>query len=127
VPARPASSVIFIEGESLGCGLRKYSYPNSVRTSQETHYVSATKPNQLMLFKETVAVYFENHTEHTDTLYFQNTEFCCVRSGGIYRNHWALLILCEGGVKYLHRSLRVVVGGEREPSAGCITRPLCSW
>jgi hypothetical protein len=31
----------------------------SVRTSQETHYVSATKPNRLMLFGETVAVYCE--------------------------------------------------------------------
>jgi hypothetical protein len=39
---------------------------NSVRTSQETHYVSATKSNRLMLFGETVAVYFQNHTEHTD-------------------------------------------------------------
>jgi hypothetical protein len=35
------------------------------RTSQETHYVSTTKPNRLMLFGETVAVYCENHTEHT--------------------------------------------------------------
>jgi hypothetical protein len=34
-----------------------------VRASQETHYVSATKPNRLMLFTETVAVYCENHTE----------------------------------------------------------------
>jgi hypothetical protein len=42
-------------------------YVNSVRTSQETHYVSATEPNRLMLFRETVAVYCENHTEHTDT------------------------------------------------------------
>jgi hypothetical protein len=31
-------------------------------------YVSATKPNWLMLFGETVAVYCENRTEHTDTL-----------------------------------------------------------
>jgi hypothetical protein len=43
-------------------------FTNSVRTSQETHYVSATKPSRLMLFRETVAVYRENHTEHTDTL-----------------------------------------------------------
>jgi hypothetical protein len=35
---------------------------------QETHYVSATEPNRLMLFGETVAVYCENHTEHTDTV-----------------------------------------------------------
>jgi hypothetical protein len=29
-------------------------------------YVSATQTNQLMLFRETVAVYCENHTEHTN-------------------------------------------------------------
>jgi hypothetical protein len=46
-----------------------------VRTSQETHYVSTTKPNRLMLFGETVAVYCENHTGHTDTLCGQNAEF----------------------------------------------------
>jgi predicted Zn-dependent protease with MMP-like domain len=39
---------------------------NSVRTSQEAHYVSATEPNRLILFRETVAVYCENNTEHTD-------------------------------------------------------------
>jgi hypothetical protein len=36
---------------------------DTVRTSQETHYVSAAKPNRLMLFGETVAVYCENHME----------------------------------------------------------------
>jgi hypothetical protein len=43
---------------------------NSVRTSQETHYVSAIE-----LFRERVAVYCENHTQHTDTLCGQNAEF----------------------------------------------------
>jgi hypothetical protein len=43
--------------------------------SQETHHVSATKRNRLMLFRETVAVYRENHTEHTDTPSGQNAEF----------------------------------------------------
>jgi hypothetical protein len=47
---------------------------NSVRASQETHYISHTKPNRLMLFRETVAVYCENHTEHTDTLRGQNAK-----------------------------------------------------
>jgi hypothetical protein len=42
-----------------------YKYP--VRTSQETQYVSATKTNRLMLFRETVAVYCANHTEHTES------------------------------------------------------------
>jgi hypothetical protein len=50
-------------------------FTNSVLTSQETHYVSTTKPNRLVLFGETVAVYYENHTEHTDTLCGQNVEF----------------------------------------------------
>jgi hypothetical protein len=55
----------------------------SVRTSQETHYVSDTKPNRLMLFRETVAVYCENHTEHTNSLCGQNAEFWYVKTGGI--------------------------------------------
>jgi hypothetical protein len=37
-----------------------------------------------MRFRETVAVYCENHTEHTDTLYGQNAEFWYVKAGGTY-------------------------------------------
>jgi hypothetical protein len=51
------------------------TYKNPVRTSQETHYVSATKPNRLMLFGETDAVYCENHMKYTNTLSGQNAEF----------------------------------------------------
>jgi hypothetical protein len=40
----------------------------AARTSQETHHVSATEPNRLMLCGETVAVCCENRREHTDTL-----------------------------------------------------------
>jgi hypothetical protein len=40
----------------------------AVRTSQETHHVSATEPNRLMLCGETVTICCENGTEHTDTL-----------------------------------------------------------
>jgi hypothetical protein len=43
-----------------------------------------------MLFGETVAVYCENHTEHTDTLCGQNAEFWCVKAGGTYSDQWAL-------------------------------------
>jgi hypothetical protein len=50
-------------------------YINSVRNSQEIHHVSTTKPNQLMLFGETVAVYCESHTEHTDTVCRENADF----------------------------------------------------
>jgi hypothetical protein len=42
-----------------------------------------------MLFGETVAVYCENHMEHTDIMCEQNAEFY-VQAGGIYSNHWAL-------------------------------------
>jgi hypothetical protein len=41
-------------------------HTDTVRTSQKTHYVSATETNRLMLFGETAAVYCEDHTEHTD-------------------------------------------------------------
>jgi hypothetical protein len=47
----------------------------SVRTSQEAHSVSITTTNRLMLFRETIAVYCENHTEHINTLCGQNVEF----------------------------------------------------
>jgi hypothetical protein len=47
-------------------------YNNTLRISQKTHYVSTTEPNRLILFRETVAVYCENHAEHIDTLCGQN-------------------------------------------------------
>jgi hypothetical protein len=43
-----------------------------------------------MLFRETVAVYCENHTQQTDTLCGQNAEFLYVKAGGKYTNRWAL-------------------------------------
>jgi hypothetical protein len=63
-------------------------YKHLVHASQATHYVSATKPDRLMLFVETVAVYCENHTEHTSTPCGQNAEY--VKAGGTYINHLAL-------------------------------------
>jgi translation initiation factor IF-1 len=54
-------------------------YMNSVRTSQGTHYISATETNWLMLFGETVAVYCENHMEHINALCGQNAETLYIR------------------------------------------------
>jgi hypothetical protein len=51
------------------------TYKNLVRTSQENHYFTATETNRLLLLGETVAVYCETHTEHTNTLCGQNAEF----------------------------------------------------
>jgi hypothetical protein len=61
-------------------------YKNSVRTSQETDYISDTETNLLMLFMETVAVYCENYTEDTNTLCGQMAEifFFFVKAGGTY-------------------------------------------
>jgi hypothetical protein len=47
-----------------------------------------------MPFGETVAVYCENHKEHTDILCEQNAGFWYTRikAGGTYINHWALTV-----------------------------------
>jgi hypothetical protein len=42
-------------------------YQNSVRTAQETHYVSVTKKNNLLMpLKEQIAAYCENCTKQTN-------------------------------------------------------------
>jgi hypothetical protein len=41
-------------------------YKNQVPTSQETHYISATEPNRLMLCGETIDTYCENRRQHTE-------------------------------------------------------------
>jgi hypothetical protein len=46
-----------------------------VRTSQETHYVSITTTNRLMLFGEIISVYCENHTGHINILCELNAHF----------------------------------------------------
>jgi hypothetical protein len=51
------------------------------------HFISITKPNRLMLFGKTAAVYCENHTEHTNTLCEQYAEFFNVKGSGTYSNH----------------------------------------
>jgi len=44
-------------------------FKNSVRTSKRTPHVTITKINCLMLFKEIIAVYSENHTNPIKTKY----------------------------------------------------------
>jgi hypothetical protein len=43
-----------------------------------------------MLFREIIAVYCENHTEHINTLCGQNAEFLKVNPGGVYTKHRVL-------------------------------------
>jgi hypothetical protein len=44
-----------------------------------------------MLFREIIAVYCENHTEHVNTLCGQNAAFFFnIKAGGTHSNHWGL-------------------------------------
>jgi hypothetical protein len=42
-------------------------FKNSVRTAKKTQHFTIAKINWLMLFKEIIAVYSENHTEQINT------------------------------------------------------------
>jgi hypothetical protein len=42
-------------------------------------YITATVTNQLMLFKEIIAVYCENQMKHSDTRCVQNSEFTLLK------------------------------------------------
>jgi hypothetical protein len=75
---------------SLKSELLQNNTYNSVLTSQETNYFSATKTSLLMLFRETVAVYCENHMRHTNTLFERKADFLYIQVGGTYINHWTL-------------------------------------
>jgi hypothetical protein len=67
-------SHVCLYGCYLAMSLHVTIFKNSVRTSQETHYISTTKLSRLMLFGEIIAIYCENHTEHTNTLFGQNVK-----------------------------------------------------
>jgi hypothetical protein len=59
----PNRLMLFKETVAVYCE-NHTEHTDTVRTSQETHYVFTTEPNLLTLFRETVAVCCENHTEH---------------------------------------------------------------
>jgi hypothetical protein len=86
-----------------------------LRTSQETHYVTATKPKRLILFGETVAVYCENHTEHTDTLCGQNAESVP------HKKHITSQLQSPNGY-YLGKQLLFIVGTIRNTQIHCVGR-----
>jgi hypothetical protein len=79
-------------------------YKNSDRTSQKTHFVSATKTSK---FRERIAVYCENHTKHTNTLW---AEFYSVKAHSTYSDHWTL----NSGVLIRQRTIPT----ERPPLVG---------
>jgi hypothetical protein len=60
-----------------------YIYKDSARTSKRTPHFTVTKINWLMLFKEMIAVYSENHTKPINT----NTALQIVKVAGTYSYH----------------------------------------
>jgi hypothetical protein len=86
---------------------RLYIYNTPVRTSQETHYISATKPNRVILFREIIAVYCENHTEHTNALCGCYSE----KLNSLYHNHCREVSTFYGRSLYMqiNPSIKVLV------------------
>jgi hypothetical protein len=60
-------------------------FKNSVRTSKRTPHLTITNINWLMLFKEIIAVYSENHAKPT-----QNAALLTVKADGSYSYRSAL-------------------------------------
>jgi hypothetical protein len=54
---------------------------------QRKQHVSMTTISCLMLFKEIIAVYYENQTNPINILCGQNTELLIVEAGGTYSYH----------------------------------------
>jgi hypothetical protein len=87
-----------------------------VCTSQETQYVSTTKPNRLMLSGETVAVYCGNHTEHTDTRCGQNVEIIP------HRKHITTPLLIQTGQSCLGALSLFILRSIRNTQIHCVCR-----
>jgi hypothetical protein len=60
-------------------------FKNPVRTSKRTPNFTITKINWLMLFKEIIDVYSENHTKPIN----KNTALQIVKTAGTYNYHSA--------------------------------------
>jgi hypothetical protein len=65
-------------------------FEHLARTAKKTPYFTITKINWLMLFKEIIAVYSENHMKPINALCVQNAELFIVEVDGTYSYHWAL-------------------------------------
>jgi hypothetical protein len=79
-------------------------YKHSVRTSQHTFYTFITKMNQLMLLRETITVYFQNHMKYTNTLCGQNVSFRMLKHVVhivVLGTKGLILELCPNAVKIL--------------------------
>jgi hypothetical protein len=60
-------------------------FRNSVPTAKKTQHVSIAKTSWLMLFREMIVIYSDNHTKLINTLCWQNAEILNVITGGAYK------------------------------------------
>jgi hypothetical protein len=67
VIGKDTEQMIHIQFNNLKTEFDLNKIQNSVHTSQETYYVSITKNNRLLRFRETVAVCCESHRKYTNT------------------------------------------------------------
>jgi hypothetical protein len=86
------------------CFFENYTeHTGTVRTLQQTHYVSATETKWLVLFGKTVVVYCEKHTELTDTVRTsQETHYVFVLFGE------TVAVCCENHTE--HRCISYLTG-----------------
>ena len=68
-------------------------YIKTQSVPRSKHFVSVIKTNQLMLYREIIAVCSQIHKEHTNTLRGQNVELLNVTPGGTYSNHCSVRIV----------------------------------
>jgi hypothetical protein len=67
-----------------------YRYYIDIQFVLHREHLPATNTDRLMPPMETVAVCYENHREHRNTLRGHNAEFQYIKAGGIYSDHWTV-------------------------------------
>jgi hypothetical protein len=65
-------------------------FKHSFHASKKTQPISITRINWLMMFKEIITVYSENHMKPINILCGQNEELMIVKSGSKYSYYWPL-------------------------------------
>jgi hypothetical protein len=62
--------------------------PSPLRLTTEIFYLTGNTLHLRYKDQPVNTVYYENHTENTNTLCGQTAEFLCVKADGIYSNRW---------------------------------------
>ena len=85
------SNIKFHENPSNGS--RVVPYGDEGKNSFSQFCGKRLNANQLMLYREIIAVCSQIHTKHINTLCGQNVEFVKVKLGGTYSDHWSHLYI----------------------------------